>query len=71
MAKERVVEGLVVVQGQIVEAPRNIYADTALAEELRLVLLEQVVRNMLYWEVLLPDVGYTLKMVIEEEDGHR
>ena len=64
-------EGLVVVQGQIVEAPRNIYADTALAEELRLVLLEQVVKNMLYLEVLLLDEGYTLKTVIGEEDGHK
>ena len=58
------------VQGQIVEEPRNIYADMVLVEAWRLVRLEQVVRNMLYWEVLLPDVGYILKMVIEEEDGH-
>ena len=64
-------EELVAVQGQIVEEPRNIYADMVLVEAWRLVRLEQVVRNMLYLEVLLPDEGYTLKMVIEEEDGHR
>ena len=59
------------VQGQIVEEPRNNCVDMVLAEAGRLVRLERVVRNMLYWEVLLPDVGYILKMVIEEEDGHR
>ena len=58
------------VQGQIVEEPRNIYADMVLAEAWWLVRLEQVVRNMLYLEVLLPDEGYTLKMVIEERGGH-
>ena len=58
------------VQGQIVEEPRNIYAGMVLAEAGRLVQLEQAVKNMLYLEVLLPDEGYTLKMVIGEEDGH-
>ena len=59
------------VQGPIVEEPRNIYADMVLVEAWRLVLLEQVVKNMLYLEVLLLDEGYTLKTVIGEEDGHK
>ena len=59
------------VQGQIVEEPRNNYVDMVLAEAGRLVRLERVVRNMLYWEVLLLDEGYTLKMETEKEDGHK
>ena len=59
------------VQGQIVEEPRNNCVDMVLAEAGRLVRLERVVRNMLCWEVLLLDEGYTLKTVIGEEDGHK
>ena len=64
-------EELVAVQGQIVEEPRNNCVDMVSAEAWRLVRLEGVVRNMLCWEVLLLDEGYTLKTVIGEEDGHK